>query len=65
MARKNKTIDAMRKTNPVAQSAFKTGNASGAHEKDKNKINRRSAHKEERLVERGIYPEDQSSSLND
>ena len=61
MVKKNKNIDAMRRTNPVAQSAFKTGNASGAHEKDKNKINRRNSRREEKLAERGVYSEDESA----
>ena len=48
-------LEAIHRTNPVAQKAFKQGNAAGFHGKDENKIARRTTRREEELARRGIY----------
>ena len=51
-------LEAMHRTNPVAKSAHKMGNAAGVHglnSKDTRRSQRRQNRQEARLVARGVY----------
>jgi hypothetical protein len=56
--RRLEMIEAMHRTNPVAQAAFKRGNAAGAHVKNVNKISRQQTRIQEQKAQRGDYSEE-------